>query len=174
MNPPGPAVPGGPGGLADGPGRTRSPTHGAWSSSHEEEDGFGARAVGGAEMDVEEEVKKLVEEMTRLGERDDAGVLKVKFGVLFRDEACQQIFEALIGTARGRDSGPLPWRPPGCPVIFPAPSTVFCVQTRTLTWDVDACASPSRVRGRHAAGREEAQDHRLRGPDAPEPRARRR
>ena len=56
-------------------------------------------------MDVEEEVKKLVEEMTRLGERDDAGVLKVKFGVLFRDEACQQIFEALIGTARGRESG---------------------------------------------------------------------
>ena len=76
-------------------------------------------------MDVEEEVKKLVEEMTRLGERDDAGVLKVKFGVLFRDEACQQIFEALIGTARGRESGPLPWRPPGCPVIFPAPSVVF-------------------------------------------------
>ena len=60
-------------------------------------------------MDVEEEVKKLVEEMTRLGERDDAGVLKVKFGVLLRDEACQQIFEALIGTARGRESGPLPW-----------------------------------------------------------------
>ena len=48
-------------------------------------------------MDVDEEVKKLVDEMKRLGSADETGTLKVKFGVLFRDDRCQQIFEALIG-----------------------------------------------------------------------------
>ena len=36
-------------------------------------------------MDVDEEVKKLVDEMKRLGSADETGTLKVKFGVLFRD-----------------------------------------------------------------------------------------
>mmetsp|Transcript_30041 Transcript_30041/g.41592 ORF Transcript_30041/g.41592 Transcript_30041/m.41592 type:complete len:83 (-) Transcript_30041:296-544(-) len=49
---------------------------------------------------VEEEVKKLVEEVTRLGAPNADGNMTVKFGVLFADERCANIFEALVGTLR--------------------------------------------------------------------------
>ncbi|RUS88455.1 hypothetical protein EGW08_003792 [Elysia chlorotica] len=51
-------------------------------------------------MNVEHEVKLLVEEMNRLGSPGPDGKLQVKFGVLFTDERCANIFEALVGTLR--------------------------------------------------------------------------
>ncbi|XP_051134659.1 costars family protein [Andrographis paniculata] len=51
-------------------------------------------------MNVEEEVGRLKEEITRLGNRQDDGSYKVTFGVLFNDERCANIFEALVGTLR--------------------------------------------------------------------------
>ncbi|VVB10512.1 unnamed protein product [Arabis nemorensis] len=43
-------------------------------------------------MNVEEEIQKLEEEIHRLG--------SVTFGVLFNDDRCANIFEALVGTLR--------------------------------------------------------------------------
>lgn len=51
-------------------------------------------------MDVEEECKSLVVEIKRLGEPQPSGNVGVKFGVLFDDDRCAQIFEALVGTLR--------------------------------------------------------------------------
>ena len=50
-------------------------------------------------MDVEAEVDALVRECRRLGTMEDRGVV-VKFGLLVRDEQCENIFEALNGTLR--------------------------------------------------------------------------
>lgn len=51
-------------------------------------------------MDVDNEVKLLVEEIERLGEKQESGRMGVKFGTLFDDERCLQLFEALVGTLR--------------------------------------------------------------------------
>uniref|UniRef100_A0ACD5WDF2 Uncharacterized protein n=1 Tax=Avena sativa TaxID=4498 RepID=A0ACD5WDF2_AVESA len=49
---------------------------------------------------VEEEVGKLKEEIQRLGQQQPDGSYKVKFGVIFNDDRCANIFEALVGTLR--------------------------------------------------------------------------
>lgn len=51
-------------------------------------------------MNVDHEVKLLVEEIQRLGEKDADGRMVVKFGVLFNDDRCANIFEALVGTLK--------------------------------------------------------------------------
>ncbi|WOL04995.1 hypothetical protein Cni_G13718 [Canna indica] len=51
-------------------------------------------------MNVEEEVGRLKEEIQRLGQLQADGSYKVKFGVLFNDDRCANIFEALVGTLR--------------------------------------------------------------------------
>ena len=44
-------------------------------------------------MNVEHEVKLLVEEIKRLGSPNADGQVSVKFGVLFSDDRCANIFE---------------------------------------------------------------------------------
>ncbi|KAE8708394.1 Costars family protein [Hibiscus syriacus] len=51
-------------------------------------------------MNVEEEVERLKEEIQRLGQIQPDGSYKVTFGVLFNDDRCANIFEALVGTLR--------------------------------------------------------------------------
>ncbi|XP_060114852.1 costars family protein ABRACL [Heteronotia binoei] len=51
-------------------------------------------------MNVEHEISLLVEEIQRLGTRNADGMLSVKFGVLFADEKCANLFEALVGTLK--------------------------------------------------------------------------
>ena len=51
-------------------------------------------------MNVAHEVELLVQEIKRLGERNSDGQLVVKFGVLFADDRCANLFEALVGTLR--------------------------------------------------------------------------
>ncbi|XP_044530556.1 costars family protein ABRACL [Gracilinanus agilis] len=51
-------------------------------------------------MNVEHEINLLVEEMQRLGTRGPDGKLSVKFGVLFQDDKCANLFEALVGTLK--------------------------------------------------------------------------
>ncbi|KAG9440188.1 hypothetical protein H6P81_020353 [Aristolochia fimbriata] len=51
-------------------------------------------------MNVDEEVERLQEEIKRLGQLQQDGSYKVKFGVLFNDDRCANIFEALVGTLR--------------------------------------------------------------------------
>lgn len=51
-------------------------------------------------MNVEHEVKLLIEEIKRLGKPNDKGQPVVKFGVIVKDEKCGDIFEALNGTLR--------------------------------------------------------------------------
>ena len=52
-------------------------------------------------MNIDHEVNLLKEEITRLGTKDEAtGDIVVEFGVLFADDRCANIFEALIGTLR--------------------------------------------------------------------------
>ncbi|KAK4476930.1 hypothetical protein RD792_016099 [Penstemon davidsonii] len=51
-------------------------------------------------MNVEEEVGRLREEIKRLGKPQDDGSYTVTFGVLFNDDRCANIFEALVGTLR--------------------------------------------------------------------------
>lgn len=51
-------------------------------------------------MNVEHEVQLLVEEMKRLGEPNADGKVTVKFGILFADDRCANLFEALVGTLR--------------------------------------------------------------------------
>ncbi|KZV22741.1 costars family protein [Dorcoceras hygrometricum] len=51
-------------------------------------------------MNVEEEVGRLKEEIKRLGKPQGDGSYKVTFGVLFNDDRCANIFEALVGTLR--------------------------------------------------------------------------
>ncbi|MXQ87540.1 hypothetical protein E5288_WYG000097 [Bos mutus] len=49
-----------------------------------------------AAMNVDHEVKLLVEEIHRLGSKNADGKLSVKFGVLFQDDKCANLFEALV------------------------------------------------------------------------------
>lgn len=53
-------------------------------------------------MNVEQEVHELVHAIKRLGAPTPGGegLYSVKFGVLFADDACAQLFEALLGTLR--------------------------------------------------------------------------
>ncbi|KAL9968168.1 hypothetical protein ACROYT_G026508 [Oculina patagonica] len=51
-------------------------------------------------MNVEHEVKLLVQEIKRLGSPNADGQIAVKFGVLFNDDRCANIFEALVGTLK--------------------------------------------------------------------------
>lgn len=51
-------------------------------------------------MNVDHEVNLLVEEIRRLGEENASGKMSVKFGVLFSDDKCANIFEALVGTLK--------------------------------------------------------------------------
>ncbi|GFS00180.1 costars family protein ABRACL [Elysia marginata] len=51
-------------------------------------------------MNVEHEVKLLVDEINRLGKPGPDGKLEVTFGTLFNDDRCANIFEALVGTLR--------------------------------------------------------------------------
>ncbi|XP_037699787.1 costars family protein ABRACL isoform X3 [Choloepus didactylus] len=51
-------------------------------------------------MNVDHEVNLLVEEIHRLGSKNADGKLSVKFGVLFRDDKCANLFEALVGTLK--------------------------------------------------------------------------
>lgn len=53
-----------------------------------------------AAMNVDHEVNLLVEEIHRLGSKNADGKLSVKFGVLFRDDKCANLFEALVGTLK--------------------------------------------------------------------------
>ncbi|XP_057678935.1 costars family protein ABRACL [Corythoichthys intestinalis] len=51
-------------------------------------------------MNIAHEVDLLVEEIERLGSKNADGQTTVKFGVLFKDDRCANIFEALVGTLR--------------------------------------------------------------------------
>jgi len=51
-------------------------------------------------MNVEKEVQELVVEIKRLGQKNADGQYVVKFGVIFNDTRCANIFEALVGTLR--------------------------------------------------------------------------
>lgn len=51
---------------------------------------------------VEEEIQLLKQEIKRLanGSRNAQEKLFVPYGVLFKDDRCQQVFEALLGTLK--------------------------------------------------------------------------
>ena len=52
-------------------------------------------------MNVEHEIKLLIDEIKRLGaENSENKTWTVKYGVLFSDDKCANIFEALVGTLR--------------------------------------------------------------------------
>ncbi|XP_071788495.1 costars family protein ABRACL-like [Asterias amurensis] len=51
-------------------------------------------------MNVDHEIELLVQEIHRLGTARADGKLAVTFGVLFNDDRCANIFEALVGTLR--------------------------------------------------------------------------
>ncbi|KAI3525536.1 hypothetical protein L2E82_01885 [Cichorium intybus] len=51
-------------------------------------------------MNVDDEIEQLREEIKRLGHKESDGSYKVTFGVLFNDDRCANIFEALVGTLR--------------------------------------------------------------------------
>ena len=53
-------------------------------------------------MNVEHEVKLLVQELKRLGSPNAEGQITVKFGVLFNDDRCANIFEGKV-INHGRD-----------------------------------------------------------------------
>ena len=51
-------------------------------------------------MNVEHEVELLVGEIKRLGQPNSDGQYVVTFGVLFADDRCANLFEALVGTLK--------------------------------------------------------------------------
>ena len=51
-------------------------------------------------MNVEHELGLLVTEIKRLGHSNSDGQFLVTFGVLFSDDKCANLFEALVGTLR--------------------------------------------------------------------------
>ncbi|KXJ16970.1 costars family protein v1g158749 [Exaiptasia diaphana] len=51
-------------------------------------------------MNVQHEIELLVGELKRLGAPNAEGNIVVKFGVLFNDDRCANIFEALVGTLK--------------------------------------------------------------------------
>ncbi|XP_060770211.1 costars family protein ABRACL isoform X1 [Neoarius graeffei] len=54
----------------------------------------------GIKMNVDHEVTLLVNEIHRLGSKNADGKISVKFGVLFNDDKCANLFEALVGTLK--------------------------------------------------------------------------
>ena len=91
-------------------------------------------------MNVEHEVKLLVQEIKRLGTPNADGQVSVKFGVLFNDDRCANIFEGekltlseLDLVLKGAGSKKLPTPPQISPhKIFPQYSTVYCCHGRLL------------------------------------------
>lgn len=51
-------------------------------------------------MNVDHEIKLLVREIKRLGSPGADGKISVKFGTLFSDDKCANLFEALVGTLK--------------------------------------------------------------------------
>lgn len=51
-------------------------------------------------MNVNEEVERLQVEIKRLGRAQPDGSVTVTFGVLFKDDVCLQVFEAIVGTLK--------------------------------------------------------------------------
>ncbi|XP_043551275.1 costars family protein ABRACL [Chiloscyllium plagiosum] len=51
-------------------------------------------------MNTEHEIDLLIEEIRRLGSSGADGKIRVKFGMLFSDDKCTNLFEALVGTLR--------------------------------------------------------------------------
>eukprot|EP01135_Chromosphaera_perkinsii_P006701 Nk52_evm15s559 gene=Nk52_evmTU15s559 len=49
---------------------------------------------------VDEEVELLVKEIKRLGQEQPDGSYQITFGVLFHDDKCANLFEALVGTLK--------------------------------------------------------------------------
>uniref|UniRef100_A0AAY5ESM4 Costars family protein ABRACL n=2 Tax=Electrophorus electricus TaxID=8005 RepID=A0AAY5ESM4_ELEEL len=59
---------------------------------------FGSFSV--EKMNVDHEITLLVDEIQRLGSKNADGRTSVKFGVLFNDDKCANLFEALVGTLK--------------------------------------------------------------------------
>ena len=53
-------------------------------------------------MNVAHEIELLQTEMKRLGSKNSDGNIQVNFGVLFNDDRCANVFEALVGTGSKR------------------------------------------------------------------------
>ncbi|KAG5846606.1 costars family protein ABRACL [Anguilla rostrata] len=51
-------------------------------------------------MNVDHEIKLLTEHIRRLGSKNADGKYSVKFGVLFSDDECANVFEAIVGTLK--------------------------------------------------------------------------
>lgn len=51
-------------------------------------------------MNVDGEIELLKHHIQRLGEANEEGGYTIKFGVLFRDDDCANVFEALVGTLK--------------------------------------------------------------------------
>ncbi|KAJ8355845.1 hypothetical protein SKAU_G00186390 [Synaphobranchus kaupii] len=51
-------------------------------------------------MNVDHEITLLTEQIHRLGSKNADGKVSVKFGVLFNDDECANIFEAMVGTLK--------------------------------------------------------------------------
>ncbi len=51
-------------------------------------------------MNIEHEVELLIDEIKRLGTPNAEGKISTTFGVLFSDDKCANLFEALVGTLR--------------------------------------------------------------------------
>lgn len=51
-------------------------------------------------MNVQHEIELLIGEIKRLGTENEEGKMVVKFGTLFSDDKCANLFEALVGTLR--------------------------------------------------------------------------
>ncbi|XP_062912513.1 costars family protein ABRACL isoform X2 [Mobula hypostoma] len=51
-------------------------------------------------MNIDHEIGLLIEEIRRLGSPGPDGKIRVKFGVLFTDDRCANLFEALVGTLK--------------------------------------------------------------------------
>lgn len=49
---------------------------------------------------MDHEIELLVQEIKRLGSPGADGKIAVKFGILFSDDKCANLFEALVGTLR--------------------------------------------------------------------------
>ncbi|KAG7460959.1 hypothetical protein MATL_G00204410 [Megalops atlanticus] len=51
-------------------------------------------------MNVDHEITLLIEQIRRLGSKNADGNYSVKFGVLFNDDECANLFEAIVGTLK--------------------------------------------------------------------------
>ncbi|KAJ8270685.1 hypothetical protein GJAV_G00118030 [Gymnothorax javanicus] len=51
-------------------------------------------------MNVDHEITLLSQQIRRLGSKNAEGRYSVKFGVLFNDDECANLFEAIVGTLK--------------------------------------------------------------------------